>query len=340
MTIRHRPMEPKDVPECAQIVAAHPVIGPRYGSRIGDLSKAWMRLLGCEAANGATVFQADDGPRAPICCAGFSVFVSDDFVREIKAPPLRWIGPELAERILGGNSPVLSDSECRAANSRGGLNLLVWEGCIHPDFETNSELIGHIMPAFIQVHSGFLLKEVINVQVESAARFQWTLQTGGLLWNPEARRYEKSTKKDPEEIVRKPHLLGASREIELDRRGSWNASWVGALFYYQPPQCGFSRSEQRMLLFALNGRTDRELSRELSVSVPTVKKMWLSVYRRADDHLPELNPNHSQPDAETVRRGKEKKRHLLAYLRKHPEELRPVSQKLLSQVARPRPLFV
>jgi hypothetical protein len=265
------------------------------------------------------------------------VFVGDDFMREMKTPPLRWIGPELAKRILGSNSPVLSDRQCREANYRGGLNLLVWEGCIHPDFETNSELIAHMMPAFIEVHSGFLLKEVINVQVESAARFRWTLQTGGLLWNPVAGRYEKSSKKDPEEIVRKPHLMGASREIELDRRGSWNASWVGALFQYQPPRCGFSRSEQRMLLIALEGGTDRELSQTLRVSIPTVKKMWLSVYRRIDEHLPKINPNYLQPiDKELmIGRGKERKRHLLTYLRKHPEELRPVSQKLPHRAAAP-----
>jgi hypothetical protein len=322
-------MEPKDVKECAEIVAKHPVIAPRYGSRIGDLSKAWLRLFGCEAARG-TVFQAGDGTRAPICCIGVSVFVSDEFVREIKTPPLRWVGPELAKRILGGNSPVLSDSGCREANSRGGLNLLVWEGCIHPEFETNSELIAHIMPAFIEVHSGFLLKEVINVQVESSARFRWTLQTGGLLWNPVASRYEKSSKKDPEEIIRKPHLMGAAREIELDQRDSWNASWVGALFHYEPPRCSFRRSEQRMLLMALQGGMDRELARELNISVPTIKKRWLSVYRRMDDNLGRLNANHFQPtDAKMIGRGKEKKRHLLAYLRKHLEELRPVSQKLL-----------
>ena len=71
VTVRHRPMEPKDVRECADIIAAHPVIGPRYGNRIGDLSKAWLRLIGCDAMR-ATVFQTVEGPRAPICFVGVS----------------------------------------------------------------------------------------------------------------------------------------------------------------------------------------------------------------------------------------------------------------------------
>ena len=36
----------------------------------------------------------------------------------------------------------------------------------------------------------------------------------------------------------------------------------------------------------------------------------------------------------TGERGKEKKHHLLAYLHKHPEELRPVSRKLLNTATR------
>jgi len=323
-------MEPKDVKGCAEIVAKHPVIGPRYGNQIGDLAKAWLRVVGCEAAN-TTVFQSGDGPRAPICCLGVSLFVSDEFLREIKTPPLRWVGPELARRILAGNSPVLSDNQSREANSRGGLNLLVWEGCIHPEFEASGEVPSHMMTAFIEVHSGFLLKEIINVQVENVDRLQWTLQSGGLLWNPVEGCYQKSSKKDPKEIVRGPHIIGVTREIEIDRRASWDPSWVGSLFDYRPPQCGFNRSEQRMLLIALDGATDPEVAKQLNISLTVLKKRWLSVYHRMDDRLPRLNSRNPEPEVETLKRGKEKKRHLLAYLRQHPEELRPFSNKLLKQ---------
>jgi hypothetical protein len=161
VTIRHRPMELKDVRECADIVASHPVIGPRYGSQIGDLSKARLRLLACGAQN-TNVFQEDDDPSAPTSLVGVSVFVSDDFVSELKTPPLRWIGPELMKRNLAGDSPVLSDRQVRDANSRDGLNLLVSEGCMRPEFEANSEMQRLVMSGFIEVHSGFLLKEIIS----------------------------------------------------------------------------------------------------------------------------------------------------------------------------------
>ena len=318
-------MMPKDVRECAEIIATHPVIGPRYGGRIGDLCTAWLRLIRCEAKR-ATVFQMNTS-RAPICFIGVSVFVSDDFVREMKVHPGFWFGPELQKRILKGDSPILSDSQFRDANSRGGLNLVVWEGCIRPEFETNSEIQRHVIGRFIEEHRGFLLKEIIGSQIESAERFRWTLQTGGMLWNPRTGQYTKSLEKNPNEIIKKPHLVGVTREIELARSESWAASWVGTLFDYHPPHCSFSRSEQRMLLMALEGETDKELAQKLGVSVSTVKKMWVSVYRRVYAHLPEVMPNASQPDEVTIQRGKEKKRRLLTYLRDHLEELRPFSRR-------------
>ena len=330
MTMRHRPMVPNDVRECVDIVAAHSVIGPRYGNRIGDLSKAWLRLFACEAKV-ASVFHDGDDPRAPICGVGVSVFLTDDFVREMKTPPLRWIGPALMNRILAGDSPVLSDRQFRDANSRGGLNLLVWEGCFRPEFESSVEAPRFVMTSFIEAHSGFQLNEIINVQDESVQRLRWTIQTGGLLWNPASAVYQKTLDKDPEEIIKNPHITGTTRKAEFSQRESWNATWVGSLFDYHPPRCGFSPSEQRMLLMALGGGTDEELAQELDVSIPTVKKMWLSVYRRVDQNLPEANPNHPLQEAERTQRGKEKKRYLLIYLRKHPEELRPVSRKLLSK---------
>jgi hypothetical protein len=250
-------MEPKDVGECAEIVAKHPVIGPRYGSRIKGLSAAWLRLLTCEAKC-TTVYYADDGPRAPICFVGISIFVTDDFVRELKAPPGFWMGPELVKRILRGDSPVLLEGQFVEANSCGGLNLIVWEGCFRSGFETNSEIPGYVMSTFIEEHAGYLLKELISSQIESVERLRWTLGSGAGLWNPVAGRYEKSFTMPLEYIVEKPHLLGATQEMEGTY--PWNRSWIGSLFDYRPPRCGFSRSERRMLLTALQGETDEELS--------------------------------------------------------------------------------
>ena len=102
---------------------------------------------------------------------------------------------------------------------------------------------------------------------------------------------------------------------------------------YQRPAFGFRPSEQRLLAAALAGGTDEELSKALMISLSAVKKTWQAIYERVAAVRP--GPTTADgPDRMHLRqRGKEKKHGLLAYLREHPEELRPVSRRLLAQQA-------
>lgn len=348
-------MRPNDVRECAAIIAEHPVLGPRYGADIRHLAPAWLRLLGSEGAK-AAVFEevSPDRPRrealpppkagkpegherAPILGLGFAVFVSDAFMQEIKTPPLFWIGPELARRVMSGNSPALSDQQVREANSTGDLNLMTWEAGPACGYETRADLLNMIVSTFIRLHRGYRLKEIIGFQADNAQRLRWALDLGGV-WNASAQRYMKSPPGSVEEVCREPHIVGITREFELDRPGSH----VGSLFYCEPPRFGFSRSEQELLLAALDGEaaTDRELPRVLHVSLSVVKKTWLSIYRRvassAPDLIQESHPANNALCERGFERGKEKRRRMLAYLREHPEELRPFSRKLLRDTSEPR----
>ena len=91
-------------------------------------------------------------------------------------------------------------------------------------------------------------------------------------------------------------------------------------------RCGFSRREQQLLLCALagNSATDQELAGALGVSIPTIKKMWSSIYDRVADASPEIVPALSRPHRGKSERGKEKRRRLLVYLREHPEDGDPL----------------
>ncbi len=324
MTLRHRPMQPQDLRPCVEKIASDPVRLARYGNAIEDLHPAWLRLLQCEAKS-AVVFEEVAGSRATLCGIGVSTFVNDDFMRELKARPV-WYGPELARRLSRGDSPILSDRQLRDANSRGSLNAVVWEAFICPGFETNLDVYRKMGAAFIEEHLGFFWKELLAHQVDTVDRLHWMLQTGGLVWDPVARRYTDLSEKDPAEIVKAPHVFGLTREVDMRRPGSW----IGILFEYRPTQFGFSRGEQRLLLAALHGGTDRELSDALGISLTTVKKTWRSIYARVAARSPDLIAANSAADGDEAmpERGREKKHPLIAYLREHPEELRPFSRKL------------
>lgn len=325
MKLSYRAMQPGDIRECVDILANHPVIGPRYGATIKQLPEAWLRILQCEAQE-AVVLRAGEGSDAPICLSGVSAFVHDDFMREIKTPPHFWIGPELTRRTVRGKSPLLTGKQLRDANSRDGLNLVCWETCIRPEYEADGEVQRQMMAGFLQMHRGYLVKEAISSQPLSPDHLDFILKTGGRLWDPLAGGYTSILREDLSEIVSKPHIVGTTRDLELQRPGGWAGSWVGALFDYHPPLFAFTPSEQRLLTCALSGATDEQLTEMLGTSLSVVKKMWVSIYRRVEDSLPELISTPFSAGALVGGRGREKRRHLLAYLGGHPEELRPISR--------------
>ncbi|MGB6545523.1 MAG: hypothetical protein WBE97_07845 [Candidatus Acidiferrales bacterium] len=321
-------MRPKDVRECVEIVAAHPITGPRYANSLGDLRTAWLRLLSSDGFCSAMVFEdVEEGSgraRSRMAGIGVTVCVSGDFLREVKTPPFFWIGPELAKRVARGDSPLLSEKQLREANSGSGLNLMVWHACIRMEAIKRVEVWQELMTTFLDEHRGFLFS-CIAVQADSLEHLEGIRNTGGRLLKPASGRYEDFEGKNLGEIISEPHILGLTRQTALEQLGSW----IGLLFVHEPPRFGFSRSEQRLLLAALAGGTDEELSEQLGIALSTTKKMWRSVYHRVAAINPELIPNDSREDGVTSKRGKSKKQRLMTYLRDHREELRPVSRNLL-----------
>jgi len=316
MALRFRPMRPKDVRECVEVVGAHPLLAPQYGSAIRNLPSVWLGLLGREAFR-AVVFEDVKDSQVRIAGVGVSVFVSDDFLTELKKPPFFWIGPELTKRLLRGDSPLLSDKQVRHANANGGLNLLTWVGALAAAYLKSVEGIATMFTAFVEAHRGFLLKE-ITAHSMTLEDLEGAIRSGGLFFSPDEGRYVESVNKPLHEVFAAPHLIGLTRELAMARVGTW----IGSLFVYQPPHLGFRPSEQRLLLAALPGGTDEDIATALGISLSAVKKTWRSIYDRVMDRRPGLIPDQV-PEELTSERGKEKKQRLLAYLREHPEELRP-----------------
>jgi DNA-binding CsgD family transcriptional regulator len=164
----------------------------------------------------------------------------------------------------------------------------------------------------------------ILVQLDSMEHLEGGRQTGGLYYDRIQGCYGAYPEITEQNFCDEPRNAGITRELAERFK---HCSWIASVFAHGAPQFGFNPSEQRLLLSALKGGdTDEALSDALGISVSGVKKTWRSIYERVADRDPELCPSHSGEDqAET--RGKQKKQRLLAYLREHPEELRPFSRK-------------
>ena len=323
MNLRHRPMQPGDIRECVDIVANHPVIGPRYGSAIEHLPEAWLRLLQCEAKI-AVVVHADEGSRAPICFFGVTAHCAGRFSTrdEDAAAFLDWAGTnqEDHERRISPSN--------RQTASRGKLARRIESGllgsCVRPEYEAHGEVQRYMMSGFIQDTSGLSLERSDQLTVLESGSPRLCSQDGRASLGPARGRLHVYIEKDPQRDRQQAPRCGNHAGSGTQKAGDWGGSWVGALFDYHPPMLGFNRSEQRLLSCALPGATDEQLAEMLGISLPAVKKMWVSIYRRVEDRLPELISDPLRSDIPASGRGKEKRRRLLAYLREHPEELRPV----------------
>jgi DNA-binding CsgD family transcriptional regulator len=323
MVMQHRNMRRSDVSGCVEMVASHPTLRSRYGRKILKLGDTWQRLLGREAFRGV-VFENVVADKCTVVGMGVSVFVRDDFVRRLKAPPFPWLGPLLTKEALHDPSPLLSDSEVRTANSTAGLNVAVWEAFVQAEFHYRPEVQNSLLAAFVIEHRGYLLKEAF-IQAPSLEQFRTSLEFGGRLVSCDGSGLN-SLEGDPDQAFVRPHLIAMSRETAVQRIGNW----IGYLFVRPTPVLGMRPSEQRLLLEALRGGTDEELSEALGLSLSSVKKTWRSIYSRIELSRTGILPISSE-DHENGDRGKGKKHRLLNYVREHPEELRPISMKLLRQ---------
>jgi hypothetical protein len=327
MPIQYRRVEPADIPKCVELVASDPVVGPRYGNAIADLGTAMLRLLRSPFTT-QVLFEEVNGSRTKVWGMASAAFVNDAFVSEVKSPPLFWIGPEFAKRIIGPNSPVLSEAQLRDANSSNGVNIMVLQGCIRTEGMTEwTETYYAGMAKFFEDYAGYRVKEMIGVQAESPRFLLSMFQGGIMLLNSRDGCWVDPPTTGLDKIVSEPHVIGLSRELAARKPGSW----FGSIFDYRPPQFGFSQSQQRLLLAAFGAATDDKLAEILGISPSAVKKAWLAIYDRVGARIPGLAPEIDEAGDSDPRRGKEKKRRLLSYLRQHPEELRPFSRAVLSK---------
>jgi hypothetical protein len=319
MAVNYRPLRRRDFGDCFNSLATHPILASRYGHNIRFFRPALVEVFGSDSFI-AVVFEeiADSSKR--FIGAGMGGFVTDEFLLELKSDNFPWLGPEIFRRIVQGRSPLLSSRQMRESNTRGGLNLVVWHTSIHPADFGRADVGAAAMAAFNDSYQGYLLKEIF-AQADCFEQLIGIKNCGGYHFDRGSRTYGAFPMLSIDQFPNEPRDSGISRELAL------SGSWLGALFAHRPPQFGFTRGEQGLLVCALSGNTDFECAKSLHISVSAVKRAWRNIYERVERRSPELLPA-CEHTLVTSTRGKAKKYRLLAYLQGHPEELRPISRRV------------
>ena len=299
-----RPITESDLSKCLEIQPA--CVGDQIVGRSAAL-RVWKSLLDNPSFQANVIESERPLSGHKIVACGMGVFVTKAFAdREIQDPR-----PGLNSRIIAGiasgESVVLSRAQIGEGNAGEGNDFVnmygTWrDGILNPD--QLAEVHALLGTSFAEHFAGYrfnrVLKEAIGHERIALARATGTYRM--------VAEFEESGSA----------LAVATRESILTAPYSVAAT----MFRYRAPVLRLRPAEQKLLVAALGGKTDAELSADLGLSIEAIKKRWMSIFDRVDEFKPEIL---SGAEADSDVRGPQKRHRVVAYVRNHPEELRPFS---------------
>ena len=311
--LRVRSVGAGDAGEAARLMAEAMPLPLRLRAGLAPLLH---RLLGAEALTGVCVeaapsFAANGRNGRELLGLGLSGFLSDAAADVLIERPAARYALELLDRCLDDERccGLLDAASIALANAGGGLNLLplFWlQRAVDTNSPLGAELAAIGMESFLGQHRGYNLKRIIKeTSAEEAARFE----AAGMRT---VKRFDSPSGE--------PVVLALTRE---EAQASGYGSALGLLFASRRPRLGFSRIQQQVLERAVDDLADEEIAEHLCLSPHAVNMRWPTIYDRVDSH-PDLAAaifyGHDRSNGEA---GGHKRRRIVAFVRAHPEELRP-----------------
>jgi hypothetical protein len=280
--------------------------------------EAWKQLIRCRSFQSAVV-EADPaiaGHR--IVGFGASVFVTRAFADNELSNPSPGLNARIIASIASGGPVALTEAQLRSGNTNGSLDLVVlfpqWrKGILTP--RQIEEVQAALAASFLDGHRGYRLNRIFVEVVNEVERVSYLERTG--IWRVIS-EFREFYLRHPETKWNRDRCLAI---ITRDEAFQVPGHIAAMLFQFQEPRLGLLAADQRLLEAAQAGLTDEELARQLGIGLASVKKRWRSIFERVSAR-PDLFPGIADgPD--DASRGRQKRHHILAYVREHPEELRP-----------------
>jgi hypothetical protein len=313
MSLTVRATRPTDLAACLDIVHG------RYAYADADQRMAlayWSHLLESRAGF-SSVLTDVAGPDEPkILVFGLSAFVSEDFMQYLLTTSPPHLGLAAARCWASGKRVHLNRKEIARDNAGDGLNVLTIGFGTRPGLAPDVDLQarGRMVGALVESLAGYRLRRLAH-EAFGTELHAFNL-SGGL-------RVIRSFPTQPPVVPCRrdgppTHIYGLTREDSSDAGPHW---WP--FFHPLEPRLGLTGVEQETIEAALDNATDAEIAEALAVSIWTVKKRWQTIYSKVEQIAPGVLPEGPLGDSAGGAPVAERRRHLLAYIRQHLEEIRP-----------------
>ena len=266
--------------------------------------KEWIRSMSFHSC----VLETPTSPSANKKVAfASSVFVTAEFATRELRNPQPGLNSRLIASAASGGSVVRAEASLSDTSTRNALDVVVLScnplyGAMNDEETIQAEML---LPAsFAESHIGFRLNRIL---LETVCERQCKTHESSGVWR----------------TVRKfPDCARALLVLTQEEACAMSGSVAAPLFQYQDPVLHLRETDKQLLAEAIHGEPDSELAARMNLSLSSIKKRWASLFDRVANVRPDLLPEAEGRGAHGGR-GPQKRHRILAYVRSHPEELRP-----------------
>jgi hypothetical protein len=311
--LRYRPVARRDVAECFELL---PPWHAMDRQQITDAMQVWDTLVDEPSLLSGVIEDLAKPAGKRIQAWGVTLIVPQSLVRQLNldGQPEPFMTRHIYRALQDGSFKPMTDREIGLENARGELTMLIMHFA-QRDHDIDNPYVQDVITmandTFRTFHDGFNLRAVYY---ETGEMHDLVAVASGFI----RRQYSNPEALETLPREHQPAFFGLTRE---QAKRLLPGSPARNCFQNQPPLFMFSASQRRLLWFALFDDSDDALMPLLDVSVHGLKKLWRGIYERIEDRMPEFFGDAGTGD--DGKRGPEKRRQVLAYVRQRPEELRP-----------------
>ena len=311
--LRSRPTTRADLAECLAMLPPWLALGP---AESGALPALWETLV--EEVSMITAVIEDQAlpPGQRVQGWGVTIALPTPLAQrlELATRPAPFLPRRIYAALLDGSFVPMDDRALGQVNARGELVLMILHFSMRRrdlDDPYVHSVVNMANESFRSLHAGLNPQAIYY---ESTAYNEPMVSAAGFRLRPYA---------DAQEVAHlpldlRPLLVGLSRD---EARACLPGTTARHVFDHHPPLFRLGAAQRRLLRLALFEDDDAAIMQTLAVSQHGLKKLWRGIYERIEDALPGFFGDAAL-DADG-KRGPEKRRQVLAYVRQRPEELWP-----------------